>query len=34
VLALESGVQLFRTHDVAATAQALRAAEAVLARKK
>jgi dihydropteroate synthase len=33
VLGLESGVQLFRTHDVAATVQTLRMAEAVLARK-
>lgn len=34
VLAAEAGVQMFRTHDVAATKQALRVAEAVLARKK
>lgn len=32
VLALASGARLFRTHDVAATAQALRMAEAVIAR--
>lgn len=31
-LALAAGVQIFRTHDVAATVQALRAAEAVLGR--
>jgi len=33
-LALASGVQIIRTHDVAETVQALRAAEAVLALKK
>jgi dihydropteroate synthase len=33
-LAAEAGAQIFRTHDVAATAQALRMAEAVLAWKK
>jgi dihydropteroate synthase len=32
VLALESGVSLFRAHDVAETVQALRTAEAILAR--
>jgi dihydropteroate synthase len=34
VLALEAGVRMFRTHDVAPTLQALRMAEAVLARRK
>jgi dihydropteroate synthase len=34
VLAAEAGVQMFRTHDVAATAGALRMTEAVMARKK
>jgi dihydropteroate synthase len=34
VLAAEAGVQLFRTHDVAATAGALRVAEAIVARRK
>jgi dihydropteroate synthase len=33
-LAAEAGAQIFRTHDVAATAQALRMAEAILAWKK
>ena len=33
-LAAEAGAQLFRTHDVAATARALRMAEAILARKQ
>jgi dihydropteroate synthase len=33
-LARSAGVQMFRAHDVAATVQALRATEAVLARKK
>jgi dihydropteroate synthase len=33
-LAVEAGVQLFRTHDVAETIQALRMAEAVLERRK
>jgi dihydropteroate synthase len=33
-LAVESGVQMIRTHDVAETIQALRMTEAVLARKK
>ena len=33
-LAVESGVQIIRTHDVAETVQAVRMAEAVLARKK
>jgi dihydropteroate synthase len=33
-LALESGVQVFRTHDATATVQALRMAEAVLARRR
>ncbi|MDB6022531.1 MAG: Dihydropteroate synthase [Pedosphaera sp.] len=32
-LAAAAGVQMFRTHDVAATAQALRMTEAILARK-
>jgi dihydropteroate synthase len=34
VLALESGVSVFRAHDVADTVQALRTAEAILARKQ
>jgi dihydropteroate synthase len=34
ILALESGVQIIRTHDVAETIQAVRMAEAVLARTK
>jgi dihydropteroate synthase len=34
VLAREAGVVMFRSHDVAATVQALRVAEAVLARRK
>jgi len=34
VLAVESGVQMVRTHDVAETVQAVRMAEAVLARRK
>ncbi len=34
VLAAEAGVQLFRTHDVAATVRALRVTEAILARRK
>jgi len=34
ILAVEAGVQFIRTHDVAATVQAVRMAEAVLARKK
>jgi dihydropteroate synthase len=34
VLAAEAGVQMFRTHDVAATARALRMTEAVMARTK
>jgi dihydropteroate synthase len=34
VLALEAGVRMFRTHDVAATVQALRMSEAILARRK
>jgi dihydropteroate synthase len=34
VLAFEAGVRMFRTHDVAATVQALRMSEAILARKK
>jgi dihydropteroate synthase len=34
VLAAEAGVQLFRTHDVAATVSALRVTEAILAQKK
>ncbi len=34
VLAREAGVHIFRTHDVAATARALRMTEAILARKK
>ena len=34
VLAAKAGVQLFRTHDVPETVQALRMAEAVLAREK
>ena len=34
ILAVEAGVQIVRTHDVAATVQAVRMAEAVLARKK
>jgi dihydropteroate synthase len=33
-LAAEAGVQMFRTHDVAATVQALRMAEAIMARRK
>ena len=33
-LAVEAGVQMFRTHDVAATVQAVRMTEAVLSRKK
>jgi dihydropteroate synthase len=32
-LALESGVQIIRTHDVAETAQAVRMTEAILARR-
>jgi dihydropteroate synthase len=31
---VEAGVNIFRTHDVAATAQALRMSEAILARKQ
>jgi len=34
VLAVEAGVQLIRTHDVAETVQAVRMAEAVMARRK
>jgi dihydropteroate synthase len=34
VLAAEAGAQMFRTHDVAATARALRMTEAVLAQRK
>lgn len=34
VLAVEAGVQMFRTHDVAETVQALRMTEAILARRK
>ncbi|MGO8837802.1 MAG: dihydropteroate synthase [Limisphaerales bacterium] len=34
VLAVESGVQMIRTHDVAETVQAVRMTEAVLARRK
>ena len=34
VLAVGAGVQIFRTHDVAATVQALRVAEAILAHKR
>ncbi len=34
VLAAEAGVQLIRTHDVAETVQAMRTAEAILARRK
>ena len=34
VLAIESGVQMIRTHDVAETVQAVRMTEAVLARRK
>jgi dihydropteroate synthase len=34
VLAAEAGVQMFRTHDVAATVQAIRTTEAVLAQRK
>ena len=34
ILAVASGVQIIRTHDVAETVQAVRMAEAVLARKK
>jgi dihydropteroate synthase len=33
-LAAEAGVQIFRTHDVTATLQALRVTEAILARKR
>jgi dihydropteroate synthase len=33
-LAVESGVQIIRAHDVAETVQAVRMAEALLARKK
>jgi dihydropteroate synthase len=33
-LAVEAGVQIIRTHDVAETVQAVRMTEAVLARKK
>jgi dihydropteroate synthase len=33
-MAAEAGVQLIRTHDVAATVQAVRMTEAVLARRK
>ncbi|MCX6895049.1 MAG: dihydropteroate synthase, partial [Verrucomicrobia bacterium] len=33
-LAVDAGVQMFRTHDVAATVQAVRMAEAVLAKKE
>ncbi len=33
-LAIEAGVQIIRTHDVAETAQAVRVTEAILARKK
>jgi dihydropteroate synthase len=33
-LAVESGVQIIRTHDVAETVQAVRATEAILARRK
>ncbi len=32
-LAVEAGVQIFRTHDIAATVQAVRMTEAILARK-
>ena len=31
---MEAGVQIIRTHDVAETVQAVRMAEAILARKK
>jgi dihydropteroate synthase len=34
VLAVDAGVQIIRTHDVAETVQAVRLAEAVLALKK
>jgi dihydropteroate synthase len=34
ILAVESGAQIIRTHDVAATVQAVRMAEALLARRK
>ena len=34
VLAVEAGVQLIRTHDVAETVQAVRMAEAVAAQRK
>jgi dihydropteroate synthase len=34
VLAVEAGVQIIRAHDVAETVQAVRMAEAVLARTK
>ena len=33
-LAAEAGVQMFRTHDVAATVLALRMSEAILAKRK
>jgi dihydropteroate synthase len=33
-LAIEAGVQIIRTHDVAETAQAVRVTEAILAQKK
>ena len=33
-LAVESGVQIIRAHDVAETVQAVRMAEALLARRK
>jgi dihydropteroate synthase len=33
ILAVESGVQIIRTHDVRATLQAVRMAEAILSRK-
>ena len=34
VLAAAAGVEIFRTHDVAETVQALRMTEAILARQK
>jgi dihydropteroate synthase len=34
VLAVEAGVQLIRTHDVAETKQAIRMTEAVIAQRK
>jgi dihydropteroate synthase len=33
-LAVEAGVQIIRTHDVAETVQAVRVTEAILARRK